>query len=113
VKHKVGILFVFLVIIAFGWNAEACETCVPAPNPGQQMCSSGWQTGFQSCWGGFGVTCTPAGGSCYDPNGRKREPERDYYSVGEPCPACIEAAPDQGFVLRTDDDRLAQRATSD
>ena len=98
-KHRIGILFVFLVVIGFGLSAEACETCQPAPDPGEQMCSSGWANGFQSCWGGFGLACQPAGGECYDPNGRKREPLRDY-SIGDSCPTCMTTEPDQGFMLR-------------
>jgi hypothetical protein len=65
------------------------------------MCSSGWSSPYQYCYGGFAPTCT-TGGDCYDPNGRKRDPEYDNPSVTEPCPTCIEAEPDQGFVLRID-----------
>jgi hypothetical protein len=99
VKLRIGSLFVFLVLIGFGPIAEACEICVPAGYNGWDMCSSGWRTGDQSCYGGFGVPCRMSGISCYDPGGRRREPEQNY-SID--CPTCIEAEPDQGFVLRTD-----------
>jgi hypothetical protein len=100
VKLRIGSLFVFLVILGFGWSAEACEICTRAPDPTEDMCSSGWQSGVQACWGGFGVPCVPAGGSCFDPGGRKREPDRDTYSISDPCPTCMQAEPDQGFMLR-------------
>jgi hypothetical protein len=115
VKLRIGTLFVFLLLIGLGWSAEACELCVAAPTPGQQMCSSGWRSGFQACWGGFGAPCTPAGGDCYDASGRRREPEQNYSTVGD-CPTCIEAEPDQGFMLRTIDERSepsSQRAERD
>lgn len=107
-KLRIGSLIVFLVVVGFGWSAEACERCVSAGYNGWSMCSSGWSSPYQWCYGGFGAKCE-ANGECYDPNGRKRDPERDMSVVDDPCPTCAEAEPDQGFELRI----AAERAKSD
>lgn len=99
-KLRIGSLFVFLVVVGFGWSAEACERCDQLGYNNWEACSSGWSSPYQWCYGGFGIPCNK-GGDCYDANGRKREPERDGLSVDDPCPTCVEAEPDQGFMLRT------------
>lgn len=98
-KLRIGTLFAFLLLVGFGPAADACEKCVPAGYNGWVMCSSGYSSGSQYCYGGFGAPCT-IGGDCSDGGGKPREPEYADYSVA--CPTCVAEEPDQGFVLRTD-----------
>lgn len=101
-RSKVGIAFlVFAAIVVFAYPASACEKCVNASTPGWKMCESGHASGYQYCYGGFGVPCS-YGGDCGTGGGGTPPIENPELWLRPPCLLCADEKPAQGFVLRTD-----------
>jgi hypothetical protein len=99
-KVRIGrIVIVLVALVAFASSAAACEKCIDAGYNGWKQCSSGYASGSQYCYGGFGTACT-TGGTCGAGGGGGGFDEGpfypDYYVVttgGD--------TPSQGFALRT------------
>lgn len=99
-KVRIAVLAVVVVaVIGFASPASACERCVSAGYNGWTMCSSGYSTGKQSCYGGFGTACTTSG-EC-GTSGGPGDKEPLVPDTGA-CLTCSSDEPAEGFVLRTE-----------
>jgi len=114
-KIRVGMIAVLVVaVMGFASSAAACEKCVSSGYNGWVQCSSGHASGHQSCYGGFGTSCTLTGscGSGGGGGGWDDCTEYCWYEQWAKDPGPIGSigdreTPTQGFVLRAD--RSAQR----
>ena len=99
-RVRIGVLAVVLVaVLGFASTASACERCVSAGYNGWTMCSSGYSTGKQSCYGGFGAACTTSGecGTGSGPGGHG-----PLIPDTGACLTCSNDEPTEGFALRTE-----------
>ncbi len=101
-RLRIGSIAVLLIaIVAFASSAAACEKCVSAGYNNWVKCESGHASGSQSCSGGFGVSCSLTGSCGTSGGGGKNPPVPEpAFSPVEPCLACVEDKPTQGFMLR-------------